>query len=226
MRNLIISILLLAFSITSFSQINELGFSVGGSNYIGDVGDESYISPNDMYFGMIYKWNMSPRIVLRAQASYIKIYSDDAESSNEIRRNRGFSFKNSVKELAVGVEFNYYDYSLRHQGWGSTPYLILEFAIFNYDTAVKETTNNNFDKEGKIGLTIPVGIGFKTKIAENVGFGFESKIRYTFADDLDFNNKEFSQLNFGNPNDNDWYITVGVNLVFGFGRKDCYTDTF
>ena len=75
-------------------------------------------------------------------------------------------------------------------------------------------------------FTVPVGIGYKTKLASNIGFGVETILRYTFADDLDYNHKEFPQLNFGNPDSNDWYLTVGVNLVVGFGRKDCYSGIF
>ncbi len=225
MNNRIVIIVALIFSVLSYGQINELGLSAGGSNYIGDVGSESYIAPNDFYLGLIYKWNMTPRVAIRAQASYIRIKDDDAESSNQIRINRGYSFKNSVKEFGLGVEFNYYDYSLSKEGLASTPYLILELAVFNYDVVVKETTPNNFNTKGKMGFTVPVGIGFKTKLADNVGIGLESKVRYTFSDDLDYNSTEYPQLNFGNPNSNDWYVTVGVNLVFGFGREGCYSES-
>ena len=226
MNNRIITVLFLIISTYSYSQINELGFSVGGTNYIGDVGDEAYIAPTDLYYGLIYKWNYTSRIAFRAQASYIKIQDDDAESGNELRRTRGYSFKNTVKEFALGIEFSYYDYSMRKQGWGSTPYIIAEFAVINYNTVVKETTPNNFKTQGKTGFTIPVGIGYKTTIAHSVGFNIESKLRYTFADDLDYNNTNYPQLNFGNPDSNDWYVTVGVNLVFGFGRKGCDSGTF
>lgn len=221
-----LTIITILYTTLMVSQINELGISVGGANYIGDVGSESYIAPNDLYFGLIYKWNVTTRVAVRAQASYIKIKDDDAEASNKIRQNRGYSFKNTVKEFALGIEFNYYDYSLSKQGWGSTPYLIAEVALINYNVVVKETTPNNFETAGKMGFTIPVGIGYKTKLTPSVGFGIEAKLRYTFADDLDYNNTEYTQLSFGNPNANDWYMTVGANIVFGFGRKSCYSETF
>ncbi|MFY7939065.1 MAG: DUF6089 family protein, partial [Flavobacterium sp.] len=38
MKRFLLNILVLLFCITSFGQIHELGFFVGGSNYIGDVG--------------------------------------------------------------------------------------------------------------------------------------------------------------------------------------------
>lgn len=224
MTNRIVSLLFLITSIFSYSQINELGISIGGSNYIGDVGNEFYVAPNQMYGGLIYKMNITPRIAVRAQASYIRIKDDDANSSNKERQKRGYSFKNSIKELSLGVEFNYYNYSLQKDGWGSTPYLILEVAAINYRVVAKETTQNNFETKGKMGFTIPVGIGYKTKIAHNIGIGIESKLHYSFTDDLDYNTPNYVQLDFGNPDTKDWYVTVGVNFVIGFGRKSCYTE--
>ncbi len=226
MNNRIIIFLFLIISVFSYAQVHELGLSSGGSNYIGDVGSETYVKPNDLYYGLIYKWNYSSRISFRAQASYIKIKADDADSNNEIRRAHGYSFKNAVKEFAVGLDFNYYNYSLIKKDWNSTPYLIVEFAVFNYNAVTNETTPNNFETQDVIGFTIPVGIGYKTKLTDNVGLGLESILRYTLVDDLDYNYEGYPQLNFGNPDSNDWYLTVGMNFVFGFGRKACYSGTF
>ena len=226
MKSRIFSILFLLISTFSYAQINELGFHVGGSNYIGDVGREAYIYPNDFSYGVIYKWNVTPRIVLRGSISYIKISDNDADSSNKIRQSHNYSFKNAIKEGAVGIEFNYYDYSLTRKGWGSTPYLILEVAAFNYNKAVKEVTGGIFKTESTTSITVPVGIGYKTRLFRNVGIGLETKIRYTLRDNLDYNNPEIPILDFGNPNSNDWYVTTGINVVFGFGRKPCYSDAF
>ncbi|MCF6349868.1 MAG: DUF6089 family protein [Flavobacteriaceae bacterium] len=222
-------LIILIFFITNvlFSQINELGISLGGSNYIGDIGDTQYINPNDIAVGLVYKWNYSSRVVYRADATYIKIAADDAEAGNAARKTRGYSFKNSVKEFAIGIEYNYYDYSMIQEGWASTPYLIVQLAINNYNVAVRETTPNNYETEGKTSFTIPFGIGYKTKIGTNIGIAIETKVRYTFADDLDYNNPNITpDLTFGNPNSDDWYVTTGITIVLGFGRKACYSDVF
>ncbi|MEE9350372.1 MAG: DUF6089 family protein [Flavobacteriaceae bacterium] len=220
-------LLILLFSIKiSSAQVNELGFHIGGSNYIGDVGDETYLLPNKLSLGAIYKWNFSNRIALRLSGSYIQLSDNDEKSKNAIRNARGFSFSNSVREMALGIEFAYYDYSLMKEGWSSTPYIILEVAGFNYHTVDKETTPGNYETVTSTGFTVPFGIGYKTKIANHIGLNFETIVRYSFVDDLDYNNPAISSLNFGNPNTKDWYITSGVNIVFGFGRRSCYSDVF
>ena len=226
MNNRIFLILFLVISTISYSQINELGIHVGGSNYIGDVGRETYIYPNDLSYGVIYKWNANPRLAFRLSASYIKIKDDDADSSNEMRNIRNYSFRNSVKEAAIGIEFNYYNYSLIKKEWSSTPYIIVEMAVFNYNAVTEQTAGRKFATEQKTGFTIPFGIGYKTKLAENIGIGIETKIRYTFKDNLDYNNTKIPVLSFGNPDSNDWYVTTGINIVFGFGRRGCYSGAF
>jgi hypothetical protein len=229
MKKLFFILLSLLVTSISFSQINELGFSVAGSNYIGDVGNTQYINPNDLAIGGVYKWNYNSRIVYRVDATYIRISADDANASNSEREQRGYSFKNSVKELAIGMEFNYYDFSMTREGWSSTPYLIVQLAVNNYNVAVRKTGINpsTFETEGKTTITIPFGIGYKTKIGSNIGIAIETKVRYTFADDLDYNNFDIKpDLSFGNPDSNDWYVTTGVTIVFGFGRKGCYSGAF
>ncbi len=232
MKKYILVLSFLFISTYSFSQISELGVSIAGSNYIGDIGETQYINPNDLAVGLVYKWNYSTRIVYRLDASYIRINADNADAKNQERKNFPFSFKNSVSELAVGIEFNYYDYSMTREGWSSTPYLILQLAINTYNVVDKQTgfqtntSNATFSTKNKVGFTIPFGIGYKTKIGNNIGIGFETKVRYTFADDLDYNNTEFEALSFGNPDSNDWYVTTGITIVLGFGRKGCYSGGF
>ena len=45
MRLIIIFLFTIQFS---YSQIYEVGIAVGGSNFIGDVGNTSFIAPNEL----------------------------------------------------------------------------------------------------------------------------------------------------------------------------------
>ncbi len=36
------------------AQIHEVGVFIGGSNFIGDVGPTTYVSPNEPAFGLLY----------------------------------------------------------------------------------------------------------------------------------------------------------------------------
>ena len=104
-------IFILTTSVVS-SQLYEIGGFVGGSNYIGDIGPEYYINPNSFMGGIIYKWNANPRIALRGTFTFTQLTSDDVNATNNERYERGIRFNNSLKELALGLEFNYFEYNL------------------------------------------------------------------------------------------------------------------
>ena len=94
------------------AQINEIGIFVGGANYIGDVGPTTYIAPNDVALGIIYKWNRSTRHSYRFSYTYGKISSNDLDSDVADRNLRGFNFKNTIHEASAGMEFNFFEFDL------------------------------------------------------------------------------------------------------------------
>ncbi len=228
MKKHIIAFLFLLSSINSYSQINELGVFLGGSNYIGDIGSTKYIWPNNYAIGGIYKWNMSPHFTIRGTYTYAKVSGDDTKSGNSFREARGLSFSNTVHEVAAGIEYHFFKYSLSRIGYTQTPYIIIEAAVANYVTR----------DDGRIfNFNVPFGIGYKTKLAPNVGIAFETSFRYTFKDDID-GYPTYAKIDGDgnpvdpngniqiNPNNNDWYVFTGITIVFGFGREGCYTGTF
>ena len=224
MKKLVLLITFICVTITSEAQINELGFFVGGSNYIGDIGAEHYLKPTNFMGGIIYKWNMNPRIAIRGTFTYAQISANDFDATNTARKIRGIEFNNSIKELAVGIEFNYFEYNLDDYRNTYTPYLIFEIAAFNYKVATSEYVlgSNEYQYTSKTSFAIPFGVGFKTKLYRDFALAVEIRARYTFEDDIDYNNPEIPSLTFGNPNSNDWYVLSGISLVYTFGRPSCY----
>ncbi len=223
MKKQLLAIVFVCITSISWSQINEIGVFIGGSNYIGDVGKTNYISPNKIAGSLLYKYNLNPRIALRGTLSYIPIAADDAKSSNAIRVNRNFNFTNSIKELAIGIEYNFFEYDMTSIDKIYTPYIFIGVAGFSYDGADSEIITGQYNLKTKISYTIPFGIGFKGKLGDNIGFSIETKVNYAFTDDLDYTTRSISSLNFGG-NSNDWYMFTGVSLVYAFGRPSCYAE--
>lgn len=201
--------------------LNEIGFFVGGSNYSGDIGNEAYIAPNRLGGSILYKRNISSRISLRGTLSILPIADDDAKSSNIVRQQRGYSFSNTIYEGALGMEFNFFDYDITSYRNTYTPYLLVEFAAFYYNVVSSQASDGSYNYSSKVAYTLPIGLGFKSKITRNLAYAVEVRARYTFEDDLDFNNTEINALKFGNPKTNDWYFFSGVSLVYSFGRPAC-----
>ncbi len=227
MKRYLMLLLCICVSSNCLSQINEIGFFVGGANYIGDVGRTNYIQPNNPGGSIIYKYNLNPRIALRASFSSFSLLGDDADSENVIRQLRGFRFTNPVNEFAVGIEYNFFEYDLSSSNKISTPYILLQVAALDHETPKLQNVDGSFRFTRNTTVSIPFGLGFKTKLYGKIAFAVEVAFRYTFTDKLDFptdsTTNEFPALDFGGTS-NDWYTFTGVSLVYTFGRPACFAN--
>ena len=97
MRLIIIFLFTIQFS---YCQIYEVGVAVGGSNFIGDVGNTSFIAPNELLNGIILKWNRSPRHSYRLSILSSNISADDSNSLDPRRLERELLFKNNLFEIS------------------------------------------------------------------------------------------------------------------------------
>lgn len=224
MNRIIITLFcILSYAVTN-AQIHEIGIFAGGNNYIGDVGPTNYVKPNEFAFGVLYKWNKSPRHSWRVSYTQGKVTSNDHDSDSQARKQRGLNFENSVKELSLGLEFNFFDFNLHESGFLLTPYVYSGISYFNY-TELYHRNNQYEEDDNKSSFAIPMTVGIKTRIAEKLILGFEVGARYTFTDNLDGSNPKnanFKTLRFGNLNSNDWYVFTGFTLTYTFGNKPCY----
>ena len=107
MRYLLVFLLCLVGSQTTKAQIYEFGLFAGGSNFIGDVGATNYISPNQIAFGGVVKWNRSPRHAFRASFIFTNLEVDDTKSDDPRRIQRGYGFRSGIFEASLGMEFTF-----------------------------------------------------------------------------------------------------------------------
>lgn len=222
MNKIFISFLCL-FTFSSINaQIHEVGVFLGGSNYIGDVGSTTYIAPNEPTFGILYKWNKSPRHAYRFSYTQSEISANDNNSKEPGRNNRGYRFTNNIKEIAAGLEFNFFDFNLHEEKPKLTPYVYSGLSYFMYDN--QNVSSAQINKNGtKNSIAIPIILGVKTNLLRDFVLGLEVGARYTFTDNIDGSNPSNSSLpKFGNLNNNDWYVFSGITLTYTFGKKPCY----
>lgn len=225
MKKSILLIIFISFSGFSLGQVYEAGIFAGGTNYIGDIGRTNYLLPNKTGGAFFLKYNRNPKIALRATYSYLPIRGNDAEADTDFRRNRDLRFSNTIHELAIGLEYNFYEYDLSTPGKTWTPYITIDLAAYSYKYVVSEPQPNEFLEETKNSFTIPFGLGFKSKLIGPLAFAIETKFRYSLEDDLDYTTETVPSLNFGG-NSNDWYVFTGISLIYTFGRPACYTTGF
>lgn len=204
------------------AQIHEVGVFVGGSNYIGDVGLTTYISPNEPAIGILYKWNKSPRHSYRFSYTQSKISANDLDSKEPSRNQRGYRFENSIKEVSLGLEFNFFDFNLHEIKRKYTPYVYSGISYFRYDE-LYVVSGEKLKDSGAGTFAIPMTLGVKSNVSPHIVLALEVGARYTLTDNLDGSNpKNESLAKFGNINNNDWYVFSGLTLTYTFGNKPCY----
>jgi hypothetical protein len=222
MKNKFILLLFLSIPSLFLGQVYEIGLSLGGSNYVGDIGRTNYIYPNHFSGALLAKYNYNPRIVLRGSFSYIPITGNDAEASTDFRQKRGLKFSNTILELAVGMEFNFYEYDLSSKEKSWTPYILIEVAALNYTYFAGQNILEERNAKKETSLALPIGLGFKSKLYGKFAFALETKFIYSFKDNLDYISEDNLRYS-AEGNSNDWYMFTGVSLIYTFGRPACYT---
>ena len=234
MKRKIIHVIILFISMTVFSQNNEIGVFIGGSNYIGDVGPTTYIHPfsynlsTNAVAGIIYRKNLNERIALRAKFNFAKIgSSDNWPKTAEYRKQRGKYFKNRIVEFGLGIDFNFVDFDIYSSSFQMSPYIGTGISFFEYDPLKYEIGNAEAIQYGDASdLSFPITIGYKIKPFNSFIIAFEINANYSNSDNLDgsFPGQEqmASSDYFGSTLSKDWYVFSGITLTYLFGNKKCY----
>lgn len=211
------------------AQIHEVGLFLGGSNFIGDVGATDYISPNQFAFGGVYKWNRSPRHSWRASVIFTELEGIDTNSDDPRRIKRGYEFNNDIIEIAVGMEFTFFDFDLHSGKKLTTPYLFGGISVVHHDNHYFFNGVQTQENTSSWAYGIPMALGIKTTFLDNFILSFEIGARYAFSDEIDGsvpNDTKLQQFRFGNINNNDWYVFSGITITYTFGQNPCYCGAY
>ena len=208
------------------AQRHELGFLVGGVNYIGEIGRTQFFNPKHLGYGMIYKRNLSQRIGLRAQFSTGKFSANDIHATDLDRLARGLNFTNTYTAWGAGVEVNYVDLPIGEFGTSWTPFLHagVQRMVVNelYFTPFENTA---FSHGKKMTVSVPFGVGVKLNIGQYWVIAAEVQPQFTFTDNLDgsFPNteKQPSARRFSTSLSSDWLVFSGISITYAFGRLPC-----
>lgn len=186
--------------------------SVGGTlnamNYVGDLDPgSSFVSPSLRYtrpnLGFTVTYRMAPRISARGTFAWGRIKGNDAVSSSGggddvTRKIRNFNFRSTIWELKGDVIIDLFEnrsYSEKRPDY--TPYAFIGLAFFHHNpktnTGVDGTGGSWVKTQGLNAgetfslnqISIPLGLGFRYKLAKHLDLAFEIGWRKTFTDYLD-----------------------------------------
>lgn len=240
---------------------SEIGFMVGGSYYIGDL-NQAHFKHTNPAGQIFYRYNINARMAYRLNMTYAKIEAYDAEQSEVLYRNRNLSFQTDIFELASGMELSFFPYEIGNKKYKGTAYMMAELALSRinpkaeFNGALIElqplgTEGQGSDladrkKYSRVQFSIPLALGARFTLSDNIGLNIEYGIRLMFTDYLDdvggyryadpvqlaaqngptaaaMSNRSLDGDRFGqrgNRASRDWYTFFGVGLTIRMGGKN------
>jgi len=179
----------------AFSQTAEVGFFGGLAYYIGDINRGiHFLTPKPAY-GVIARVNVDSRWVVKASGFRGRVKGDDA--IGRTNENRNLKFETRITDIALTMEFNFFDYFTGSRKNTMTPYIFGGIGAVIYNPTADGvilrdigTEGQNIGFEGRkpysrITFTLPFGIGFKYSLNKRLCFAAEWGMRKAFSDYID-----------------------------------------
>ena len=199
---------LLLLSVFVHAQNWHVGVFGGAAAYGGDLVEKIFPAHGQTKaaVGLDLTYEYNEHINIRGGFMYTKVAGYDKYSKSLALLERNLSFETSISEFSIVGEYNIFNlYETRF-----TPYVYAGVAVFHYNPYAKDQNNvKTFLKplstegEGLSGYpaskpysltqpAIPLGIGFKYAISDNVRIGIEAGYRKLFTDYLDDASKTYA----------------------------------
>ncbi len=185
------------------AQVNEIGITVGGSYYIGDINPLRHFPKHTgLAGGIVFRHNLNHRFAVRIQGLYGTLEAYDHDSKDTVQWLRNLHFKSELIEASGLFEINFFPYRSRKKGsknW--TPFVFGGLAYFRTNpkayfddewyalqplgTEGQGTTARPGSELYKLDqISIPFGAGIKINVGR-VDFQLEWGMRRTYTDHID-----------------------------------------
>jgi hypothetical protein len=180
----------------------EFGFSAGVAHYFGDLNNEARFNRPKIALGVFYRKQFGNYIGLRIGGHYAQLGYSDIYSDNEFQQRRNLSFNSNIWELALQGDFNFFRFEPGNPDYMFTPYVTIGFGLFNYDPYAylndqkyflrplgTEGQNSGLYPDRKpysnMAFCLPIGMGIKYNLGNNINVAFEISHRFANTDYLD-----------------------------------------
>jgi opacity protein-like surface antigen len=194
---------------SAFSQRNaNVGIFGGAAYYLGDINPSRHFYRPKMSLGLLYRYNVNTRYAFRASATYAQLSGSDTDFPRILHPDRPVSpasFKTSLVDLAVQVEFNFLPYTPGIANLNYTPYITTGIS----GALIVSTTESSVNL-----ISLPFGMGVKLNVSKRVTAGAEWTFRKSFNDRLD--GLENPSGVYSVLHNNDWYSFIGVFITYKF----------
>jgi hypothetical protein len=200
-------------------QKNEIGFSIGGLNYTGEISPAYNILHTRPAGSLFYRLNISPIIAIRTSVMAGGLYGNEKNSKYPVAAVRSAYFNTFISEFTVMAEYNFFNYRSKKDDRRVCPYLVGGLGMFN----AKKGKGNYSNRSEYIELSIPFGMGIKYKLSRVLNLGAEFVARKTATDQIDgLSSQYLGAQETANIFDKDWYYYGGFSLSYTFYKVVCH----
>lgn len=209
-KNIVLALLLVAGCLSAgkvtaqneLEYVGELGFSVGGAQYFGDLNTRGALNTMKPAVGIFYRRYMNEYVGVRLHGRFMQLGYSDVYNKNEFERRRNLSFNTNLWELALQGDFNFFKFEPGSLDRRFSPYLSGGASVFYFNPYAYLDGKKYFlqpmrtegqgtalypDRKpyGPVSFSFLIGGGFKYNISRKVNVGLEALYRFTQTDYLD-----------------------------------------
>ncbi len=211
-------------SLTAQAQQIELGFGAGLMAYKGDISpalDPRQVRPAVTGF---FRYNATKSVSFRAGLTAGSFGADDRLSSDPFQRARDYSFRTSIYEGSLDVEYNFFTYRSQRKRKNWSPYVFGGLAGILF----RPTGNIGPARSLLPYVSFPVGVGVKYEIARPWSIAAEFGTRFTgtdYLDNLGPRDVGVGKLMQGDPSHKDSYSFLSFTVSYTFYHLVCPPGT-
>ena len=201
------------------AQSWEVGASAGVMTYRGDITPAFSLRTPRPAASLLVRRNISHPLTVRLTLGIGSVAGADSLIADPFQQARRTSFRSSMRETSLVLEYNFLNYSdlRRVKNW--TPYVFGGLGV--HWSGLQNTVERGLFRK----INVPVGVGIKYEFRRPWSLGVEFGTRFTTTDYLDsYGPDTFSgtqKLRQGNPADKDHYTYIGLSLTYTFYKIVC-----
>ena len=246
-----------------YAQKWEVGITGGAMSYTGDLNQNEFYDFNHLAAGGLLKVNLNSYWAVKFGLLAGKVSAADADSRYEEQQNRNLSFFSPLTEGSLQVELNFFDYGINFGQKRFTPFVFTGISVFSFnpkteldgDTyqlkyfATEQDVSDGSEAYSTIALAVPLGLGVKYRLSENLNLIGEFGFRTTQTDYLDDVSQRYPNISGMSDDDlirqqlsdpsltspkigqpgvqrgdfrkKDTYLFAGITLSYTFVRQIC-----
>lgn len=225
MKYRIVLLLLAALRIAGAQSFSEVGITLGGTGYQGDLVEPAYrLARTRPAVGVQARTMVASHWGVSAGLLYGGISASDLDYPVPYRQSRALELEARLLELAVSLEYHFFDRATRVTRYGVfdrfwSPYLAVGVGSVYVERRLstpQDVSNPEAAAAPSLFWVVPVRVGCRYEWSPRMAVIVEAGARPTFSDHFD------GVLQQGRSDTNDWYWhgAVGFHLVLGGREKE------